>query len=190
MKTDERKFFYIGNNLAIDFLNTEIVDRGEAIDLLTSPKDFYAWIQSSGIAVDNSVQNAELSLVLEFRNSLKSIFIAILDKRAIPQKSLNILNKHLLNDSSEKQLKTNKGKLELQPAKKKLSLENLLGRIACEAATLVSSKQLEKLKRCSNSKCVLIFLDTSKSGKRRWCSMDVCGNRAKAASHYASSKSL
>ena len=121
---------------------------------------------------------------------MKSIFIAVLDKRAISQKSLNSFNQHLLNNSSGQLLKSSKGKFEIQPAKKKLSLANLLGRIASEAALLLSSKQLRKLKKCSNPKCVLMFLDTSKSGKRRWCSMEVCGNRAKAASHYASSKSL
>ncbi len=188
MKTDERVFPYIGNNLAIDFLNTEIADRGGIIELLASPKDMYVWCQAAGLAVDKTVRNAELSQVLEFRNALKSIFVAVLDKQPIPQKSLSMVNQHLLNDSREQQLKCNDGKIELQPAQKKLSIESVLGRIASEAASLLCSQQLDKLKKCANPKCVLMFLDTSKSGRRRWCSMDVCGNRAKAASHYINSR--
>lgn len=190
MKTGVQSFPHIGNNLAIDFLNTEIIDRGEVIELLARPKDYYDWAQSAGIAVDNSVLNAELSTVLEFRNTLKSIFEAILDNRAITQRSLNILNQHLLNDPREQHLiKNSKGKFELQPVHEKYSLESLFGRIASEASLLLSSKHLKKLKKCSNPKCILIFLDISKSGKRRWCSMEVCGNRAKAANYYATSKS-
>ena len=40
------------------------------------------------------------------------------------------------------------------------------------------------VRRCANPACVLLFLDISKSGRRRWCDMATCGNRAKAAAHY------
>lgn len=42
----------------------------------------------------------------------------------------------------------------------------------------------ERLRRCEHEQCVLWFLDTSKGGRRRWCSMQTCGNRAKAKRHY------
>jgi predicted RNA-binding Zn ribbon-like protein len=41
-----------------------------------------------------------------------------------------------------------------------------------------------RLRRCEGTGCVLWFLDTSRSGRRRWCSMAGCGNRAKARAHY------
>ena len=41
------------------------------------------------------------------------------------------------------------------------------------------------VRRCANPNCVLLFLDVSKSGRRRWCDMATCGNRAKSAAHYA-----
>jgi predicted RNA-binding Zn ribbon-like protein len=41
-----------------------------------------------------------------------------------------------------------------------------------------------RIRTCDHPQCVLWFLDTSKSGQRRWCSMDTCGNRAKASRHY------
>ncbi|MFD0851862.1 CGNR zinc finger domain-containing protein, partial [Actinomadura adrarensis] len=41
-----------------------------------------------------------------------------------------------------------------------------------------------RIKKCGRSDCVLHFLDTTKNGTRRWCSMAICGNRAKAARHY------
>lgn len=41
-----------------------------------------------------------------------------------------------------------------------------------------------RIRSCSHPNCVLWFLDTSRNGKRRWCSMERCGNRAKAQKHY------
>jgi predicted RNA-binding Zn ribbon-like protein len=46
----------------------------------------------------------------------------------------------------------------------------------------------DRIRRCAHPDCVLHFLDTSARGTRRWCSMAVCGNRAKAARHYARSR--
>lgn len=43
----------------------------------------------------------------------------------------------------------------------------------------------ERVRRCAHPACVLYFHDTSRNGTRRWCSMEACGNRAKAGRHYA-----
>ncbi|UUZ81543.1 CGNR zinc finger domain-containing protein [Paenibacillus sp. P26] len=46
----------------------------------------------------------------------------------------------------------------------------------------------ERIRECEHEECILHFLDTSKSGKRRWCSMERCGNRHKAAEFYTKKK--
>jgi predicted RNA-binding Zn ribbon-like protein len=46
----------------------------------------------------------------------------------------------------------------------------------------------DRIRRCAHEKCVLWFHDTSRNGTRRWCSMEVCGNRAKAGRYYARSR--
>ncbi|MCB5179136.1 CGNR zinc finger domain-containing protein [Streptomyces antimicrobicus] len=43
----------------------------------------------------------------------------------------------------------------------------------------------DRIRPCASATCVLHFFDTSRNGTRRWCSMAVCGNRAKASRHYA-----
>jgi predicted RNA-binding Zn ribbon-like protein len=47
----------------------------------------------------------------------------------------------------------------------------------------------DRIRHCAHPDCVLHFYDTSPKGNRRWCSMAGCGNRAKAARHYARSRS-
>jgi predicted RNA-binding Zn ribbon-like protein len=41
-----------------------------------------------------------------------------------------------------------------------------------------------RIRRCEGDRCALVYYDTSKNRSRRWCTMTVCGNRAKAAAHY------
>jgi predicted RNA-binding Zn ribbon-like protein len=60
----------------------------------------------------------------------------------------------------------------------------LLANLADEGAVLLASPQASRLKCCRNTECVLIFLDTSRSQQRLWCSIETCGNRVKVARHY------
>lgn len=46
----------------------------------------------------------------------------------------------------------------------------------------------ERIRRCDHPNCVLWFLDTSRNGTRRWCSMATCGNRSKVQRHYSRSR--
>lgn len=57
--------------------------------------------------------------------------------------------------------------------------------IAVEDYLQLLERDPGRLRRCANPECVLHFFDISKRGDRRWCSMAGCGNRAKAARHYA-----
>jgi predicted RNA-binding Zn ribbon-like protein len=52
------------------------------------------------------------------------------------------------------------------------------------AADLLISGRVARVHSCSDKRCAWLFLDTSRSRPRRWCSMDTCGNRAKARRHY------
>lgn len=63
--------------------------------------------------------------------------------------------------------------------------DRTLGRLAIAWATLVLTGESVRLKRCADDKCGWVFWDVSRNHSRRWCSMRVCGNRAKAR-RYAS----
>ncbi|MEM7516499.1 MAG: CGNR zinc finger domain-containing protein, partial [Planctomycetota bacterium] len=63
-----------------------------------------------------------------------------------------------------------------------------LWHIADAAATLIATGDRRRFKACSGHDCILHFLDTSRNGTRRWCSMAGCGNRSKVASHYRRSR--
>ena len=61
--------------------------------------------------------------------------------------------------------------------------EDLFAPLAHSAATLFAEADRNRIRKCGQ--CVLHFYDTSKKGTRRWCSMQLCGNRAKVAAYAA-----
>jgi len=185
MKVSQTPFIFIGNNLAVDFTNTEIIQNGIVVDLLSNKSDLIRWIQESGIDIDlKQVSAVEFSAALQLREALKRIFAAMMDSIPPPRGSLSFINQHLRYYSSELALRFQNDEYRLQSVEKKPSMSILLGHLAHEGAELLTSKQANQLKRCSNSDCILTFVDTSRSHKRRWCSMETCGNRSKVATHY------
>jgi predicted RNA-binding Zn ribbon-like protein len=64
----------------------------------------------------------------------------------------------------------------------------LLAPVLWSAADLLVGGQLARVRQCANPDCRWLFLDNSKGGKWRWCSMGACGNRAKAHRHYLRQK--
>jgi len=60
--------------------------------------------------------------------------------------------------------------------------------IARSAAELLTSGDLARVRECDGAACTWLFLDQSRNRSRRWCSMESCGNRAKARRHYHRSR--
>jgi predicted RNA-binding Zn ribbon-like protein len=64
-------------------------------------------------------------------------------------------------------------------------IEAILGPIALSALTTLSQTDLTRVKQCAGEHCGWLFFDTTKNKGRRWCEMEVCGNRAKQKAHRA-----
>jgi predicted RNA-binding Zn ribbon-like protein len=186
MKHQNPDYVFLGNNAAIDFINTEIVSHGELVDLLQVDADLIRWAQAAGLAIEPDLTAGDLAAAKRLRSALKDLFQASMDRRCAGRESVDTVNRHLANHAQHEvlQVSSNSGDFELVPDKTASSVAALLARLAHEGAALLASPHASRLKRCGNPDCVLIFLDTSRGQKRRWCSMDTCGNRAKVAKHY------
>lgn len=189
MKKQDSPFVFVGNNVAVDFVNTEIVRRGQLVDLIQNNADLVQWAHAADLNLDSGVTAADVTKVLEFRRALKGVFAAKIDGLPASRKALAKINQHLANHSTRQVLRYKKNGYVLQSMQEVVTIPTLLGELAYEAATLLASSRADRLKRCSSPDCVLIFLDTSRSQKRRWCSMETCGNRAKVSTHYRKTQS-
>lgn len=178
-------FDFIGNNPAVDFTNTEVVVHGALVDRLRQAADLAQWANEAGFRLDRRLKAADLADAHALRAALKALFQARIDRQPPGRKALAVINSHLAKHCPHRVLRARGGAdYELAESDDALSVSALLARLALEGAQLLASPRAEQLRRCSNPACVLTFVDTSRSRKRRWCSMETCGNRAKVARHY------
>ena len=188
MKNHKRSFIHVGNHLAMDFINTQYEYHAETVNLLSRFDDVRQWATEMKIELETSNEDSEMDAVWLLRDAIKTLMIDRIEQQALSKEAIDVVNKHLCDAPTQQQLLTVGEEVTLQSLYQKLTLDQLLGKIANEAAELLTSPQNQQIKSCSNEKCILMFLDTSRSKKRRWCSMERCGNRAKAANFYHANK--
>ena len=79
------------------------------------------------------------------------------------------------------------GSLSVRQAPSGSAVDGPMLAVARSTVTLLTERDLARLHRCANERCVLLFYDTTKSGTRRWCST-ACMNRARSISRYQTRK--
>ncbi|MCM3676300.1 CGNR zinc finger domain-containing protein [Peribacillus simplex] len=183
--SETNKFPLISSNLSLDLVNTELVSRGQRQDLLLSGRDVLDWI--SVIKRKNSFWDNQLSLKIKER--IQQVFIGLLEMRTILRKQFELIADG--NPIPDEFIAFLENKIQKSPFTYKLMDQKLvpipigeaedilLSYIAFDFLTLIEENKLSSLKRCSNDDCVLLFID--ESGRRKWCSMKICGNRKKVA---------
>jgi predicted RNA-binding Zn ribbon-like protein len=191
----EDTFLFIGDVLALDLVNTEVVVRGKPRDLLATPEDVGQWwdaaqhsypnmdvVQASGVT---HVDTVGLAALKRLRTTLRGIFGALADGTTPASADIDALNS-VLRTGTHALLLTSSGAVEpvyqAQPG-----ADAMLFAIALSALRLVRDGEQQRLHRCSNDRCVLLFYDTTKSATRRWCSLG-CMDRARSAKRYRAAK--
>lgn len=183
--SETNKFPLISGNLSLDLVNTELVSRGQRQDLLLSERDMLDWL--TVIKGNNSYLDNQLSSIIKER--IQRVFASILEMRTILRKQFELIADG--NSIPDEFIAYLEKKIEKSPFTYKLSDQKLVpipvgeaedilqSYIAFDSLTLIEKNKLSSLKRCSNDDCVLLFID--ESGRRKWCSMKISGNRKKVA---------
>ena len=123
------------------------------------------------------------------RSTMYRIFSAIAQELPVSQTDLDGLNTLLTQGMSQLRIESRQDGDPWKWEYAESGLELPLWPIAQSAAELLMSPDLDRLRQCNGQKCTWLFLDRSKNRSRRWCDMEICGNRAKSQRHYARSKS-
>jgi len=125
-----------------------------------------------------------LDKAIRLREAIFRIFAATAGGRQPPDDDLVALNAVLALAPPRRRLRV--GGWEIGTPDPSVSV--LLAPTLWSAADLLVGTRLQRVRQCANPECGWLFLDGSKSGNRRWCSMSACGNRAKAHRHYQKQK--
>ena len=190
------KFKYYGNHLALDFLNTLLRDQNEDVEMLQNFADILNWLVETKIISPSKRpellnnwrderENAQIAeKVRAFRKNLYSLVMDIVERRPLSQSVLDEINYILTHSTSHFQLINDKKGLKKERVHGFKSVMNFLVPFAETAVHLLTETNHRLIRKCENPECVIVFYDTSKNHTRRWCSMQVCGNRFKVAEFY------
>ena len=174
-------FKFRGGSLPLDFAATLAARlRPEPRDLLAGPDDLARWFVAAGLAKEKpKVTTHVLQQARELREAIYRLAIARTGKRPFVETDRVLLNRRAAGATPAPHLDRNGFSRTMGSASELLSL------IAREAVELFGSALGDQIRRCEGEGCALLFVDTSRSGARRWCAMAGCGNKAKVASFRA-----
>lgn len=182
-----------GGDLALDFLNTVALPSAGRDDLLGAPDSLVDWLGTAGLATDEALLRLRRSppecrvLMADaqrLREAVAGIVNGLVSGAQAPALAVMEVNRVLEARSSSMRLKADGGRYHLAPVHSDAGPLALLAPVAEAAAKLLGEADPARLRQCDAEECALWFLDTSRNGRRRWCSMARCGNRAKVAAHY------
>lgn len=191
------RFHFIGNLLCLDLVNTEVNEQGRTTELLASFADLTAWLVGAGVL---SGAEAEAALrrwegtqggaaALEHARALRRVLRRMVERivagEPIGEAPVEAINALLASRVGYPQLVRTEQGLEMRVlARGEAEAEHLLVPVAESAAGLLLDGDLSLVRRCEHPACILYFYDTSRNRSRRWCSMELCGSRSKAAAYY------
>ena len=186
-----------GGALCLDFVNT-LGDRGRPeTEKLAGYPDLLAFAGQAGLLTageaarlsrraerDPRAAAAALGLGRDLREALYRIFSALAAGGPPGDADLERLNGALPAALSHLRLERRGTELVWGWTLAEGSLETPLWPILRSAAELLTAEERLRVRECAGTACTWLFLDLSRNRSRRWCSMETCGNRAKAHRHY------
>ncbi len=183
--------------ITFDFLNTLDYDDGFPREGLPTLEGVLAWFADHGLihregadrlrreAVSRPrVAAKDLERVHAVRAALREVADSVVEHRAARKDALATINRAL----HARQV------IELAPSPDGVHVDHrhvgdpvddALARLSEALVTELTAGDPERIRICDNDTCRWVFYDTSRTGRRRWCDMATCGNRAKAARHRA-----
>jgi predicted RNA-binding Zn ribbon-like protein len=175
----------LAGHLALDFLNTRMRINGEIVDLLQRDHDVLHWLNQAGLSAPKVGPHAARMSLLHSARTLRENIRSLVEKRKAGKRGdPSLLNRFLAGAQSHPRLIWNKPhSLQLEKVSRKDTAEAILAPVAEAAADLLATADFNLVKRCEDNTCVLWFSDKTKSHRRRWCSMEICGNRQKVAAY-------
>lgn len=177
-----------GEPLALDLLDTQFMVEGQPVDLLDTPSTLAAWLHhavgpdtagTSSAAGGGAARLGEA--LVESRAAIRSVAAASADGVAPPDDARLALNAVLARGRARRILGPGGRPHVVVEAESPAWRPAVLA--AYDMLDLLEDRA-DRIRQCEHGRCVLWFLDTSRNGTRRWCTMARCGNRAKAERHY------
>ena len=191
---------FLADSRGLDFLNSIATPVDTEIDWISDGEGFLDWLaQANHVATDvlddikARATRSELDRVAREARALREWCRGFVRKhmgkplKAGALRELDPLNKLLARDATFGQIRHHQGgpgkPLQLHMTRRWQQADSLLLPVATALAKFICEEDFSDVKACEGTSCTLMFADHTRRRARRWCSMAICGNRAKQAAH-------
>jgi predicted RNA-binding Zn ribbon-like protein len=192
---------FIADSRGLDFLNSVATPVDTPIDWIADGDGLMDWLAQANYVPANVLDEikarakpADLDRVARQARELREWCRGLVRKHmgkplkpAATLRELDPLNSLLARDEGFNEIRVSRDesgdRLELHTTRRWRSAESLLLPIAENLAQFICEENFSDVKACEGASCTLMFADHTRRRARRWCSMAICGNRAKQAAH-------
>jgi predicted RNA-binding Zn ribbon-like protein len=175
---------------ALDFINTLDLDDGVLVEHFQTPADAADWFREHRLIHDRDSHRwtaADLEHTRAVRAALREVVDGVVLDRPPSPESLRLVNE-VLDYGPRPQLELKGGEIRIGHRHVSAPPSEALVPIAEAIVDELAAGRPDRFRICANDSCRWTFFDASPTGRRRWCDMKTCGNRAKAARHRAKVK--
>ena len=187
--------------LCIDFANTRYFRGGEPVETVRNFSELVRWCDTSAMLGREVAERAlrwsekhsrDAAAIFDgaiaLRETIYRICFAMAEGKTPEARDVAAINAALDRAPERRVLVHREKTFGWSINRDALSAASLLAPVLWSAGDLIASPEVGRMRHCLNDQCGWLFMDDSKNGSRRWCSMQTCGNRAKAHRHYLRSK--
>lgn len=174
---------------AVEFLNTLELESGTLVDHLHTPGDARAWFVEQGVIHEgrDAWTDPDLARVRSVRDALREVLDGVVERRPPDPGAIGVVNA-VLGEGHAPRLELDGAEIRLGHRHGSTEVGAALAALAAPIVTELASGRPDRFRTCANDTCRWSFYDASPTGRRRWCDMRTCGNRAKAARHRERAK--
>ena len=175
---EEYAFHFLSGRPSLDLVATIGERWRRAFERLREPQDLARWaVEGRLVAAPPRVRRADLDQGRRLRAATARLVFAWVDDLPLPASDVSILNIAAAPPDLVKSLDADG-----QPiVPERASMRAVLSTVARDAIDLITADDPQRVRECGADDCSLLFWDASRPGRRRWCSMAGCGNRAKTS---------
>jgi len=176
LPSDVWEFPFRSGRLCLDFVAT-LGSRGQLnLERLREPGDLERWLAQAGLGVRGPVSPADLAAAVRLREAIYGL--VLLDPGGRRPGAARVVNQMAAPAPLVPELdEGGRGAAWASGG----TVAQALSSVARDAIDLLSGPLIGRVRSCAGPDCTILFIDTSRPGKRRWCSMEACGNQAKSA---------
>ncbi|GAB3875702.1 ABATE domain-containing protein [Kibdelosporangium lantanae] len=173
--TTMTEFRWFGGRLALDFVATLGKRDTAVVERIPTAGDLARWFHEAGLG-DVRVSTEDLADAVELREALYGLFT---------NTSADLVTVNHWTERPVPGGRIERVEGQLRRVQSRLTAADLLSLLARDAVDLLTGPGAERVRMCAGDDCTLLFVDESRAGNRRWCSMEACGARSKMARYRA-----